>query len=67
MSDQELYRGLSFCGDLPVRRSADSEIKIKLKFDLDAPAPNFERDWNLPPLRPMLVAIRSVVASARRR
>jgi putative SOS response-associated peptidase YedK len=44
-----------------VRLSSDySEIKIKLKFDLDAPAPNFERDWNLPPTRPMLVAIRSV-------
>jgi hypothetical protein len=27
-----------------VRLSSDySEIKIKLKFDLDAPAPNFER------------------------
>src|SRR5271155_3569555 len=44
-----------------VRLSSDySEIKIKLKFDLDAPAPNFERDWKLPPTRPMLVAIRSV-------
>ena len=44
-----------------VRLSSDySEIKIKLKFDLDAPAPNFERDWNLQPTRPMLVAIRSV-------
>src|SRR6201998_1272726 len=44
-----------------VRLSSDySEIKIKLKFDLDAPAPNFEREWNLPPTRPMLVAIRSV-------
>jgi putative SOS response-associated peptidase YedK len=44
-----------------VRLSSDySEIKIKLKFDLDAPAPNFERDWNLPPTRPMLVAIRSL-------
>jgi putative SOS response-associated peptidase YedK len=43
-----------------VRLSSDySEIKIKLKFDLDAPAPNFEREWNLPPTRPMLVAIRS--------
>ena len=30
-----------------VRLSSDySEIKIKLKFDLDAPAPNFEREWN---------------------
>ena len=44
-----------------VRLSSDySEIKIKLKFDLDAPAPNFERDWNKPPTAPMLVAIRSV-------
>src|SRR5271163_749512 len=44
-----------------VRLSSDySEIKIKLDFDRDAPAPNFERDWNLPPTRPMLVAIRSV-------
>ena len=44
-----------------VRLSSDySEIKIKLKFDLEAPAPNFEREWNLPPTRPMLVAIRSV-------
>jgi putative SOS response-associated peptidase YedK len=43
-----------------VRLTSDySEIKIKLKFDLDTPAPNFERDWNLPPTRPMLVAIRS--------
>jgi putative SOS response-associated peptidase YedK len=39
-----------------VRLSSDySEIKIKLKFDLASPAPNFERDWNLPPTRPMLV------------
>jgi len=37
-----------------------SEIKIKLKFDLDTPAPNFERDWNKPPTALMLVAIRSV-------
>jgi putative SOS response-associated peptidase YedK len=44
-----------------VRLSSDySEIKISLDFDRDAPAPNFERDWNLPPTRPMLVAIRSV-------
>jgi putative SOS response-associated peptidase YedK len=44
-----------------VRLSSDySEIKIKLKFDLDAPAPNFEADWNKPPTAPMLVAIRSV-------
>ena len=44
-----------------VRLSSDySEIKIKLKFDLDAPAPNFEADWNKPPTAPMLVAIPSV-------
>jgi len=30
-----------------------------LKFDLDAPALNFAADWNKPPTRPMLVAIRS--------
>ena len=43
-----------------VRLSSDySEIKIKLKFDLDASAPNFEADWNKPPTAPMLVAIRS--------
>lgn len=43
-----------------VRLSSDySEIKIKLKFDLDAPAPNFKADWNKPPSEPMLVAIRS--------
>jgi len=44
-----------------VRLSSDySEIKIKLKFDPDAPAPNFEREWNLPPTERVLVAIRSV-------
>jgi putative SOS response-associated peptidase YedK len=44
-----------------VRLSSDySEIKIRLKFDLDAQAPNFEPDWNKPPTAPMLVAIRSV-------
>jgi putative SOS response-associated peptidase YedK len=37
-----------------------SELKIRLKFDLDAPAPNFERDWNIAPTRPMLVAYRSI-------
>ncbi len=43
-----------------VRLSSDySEIKIKLKFDLEAPAPNFELDWNKPPTAPILVAIRS--------
>jgi putative SOS response-associated peptidase YedK len=43
-----------------VRLSSDySEIKIALKFDLNAPAPNFKPDWNKPPTEPMLVAIRS--------
>jgi len=43
-----------------VRLSSDySEIKIKLKFDIGAPAPNFDVDWNKPPTTPMLVAIRS--------
>ena len=37
-----------------------SEIKIRLKFAPDAPAPNYERDYNKPPTMPMLVAIRSV-------
>jgi putative SOS response-associated peptidase YedK len=44
-----------------VRLSSDfSEIKIKLKFDAAAPAPNFEADWNKPPTAPILLAIRSV-------
>jgi SOS response associated peptidase (SRAP) len=44
-----------------VRPSSNySEIKIRLKFAPDAPAPNFEPDWNKPPTAPMLVAIRSV-------
>jgi putative SOS response-associated peptidase YedK len=44
-----------------VRLSSDySEIKIRLKFAPDAPAPNFEPDWNKTPTEPMLVAIRSV-------
>jgi putative SOS response-associated peptidase YedK len=30
-----------------------------LKFDIDAPAPNFDVNWNKPPTAPMLVAIRS--------
>jgi putative SOS response-associated peptidase YedK len=37
-----------------------SEIKIKLKFDAGAPAPNFEAHWNMPPTAPMLVAVRSI-------
>jgi hypothetical protein len=37
-----------------------SEIKIRLKFAPDAPAPNYERDYNKPPTAPMLVAIRFV-------
>jgi putative SOS response-associated peptidase YedK len=44
-----------------VRLSSDySEIKIKLKFAPDAPAPNYAPDWNKPPTEPMLVAIRSM-------
>ncbi len=44
-----------------VRLSSDySEIKIKLKFAPDYPAPNFAPDWYKPPTEPMLVAIRSV-------
>ena len=43
-----------------VRLSSDySEIKIKINFDLDASAPNYEADWNKPPTEPMLVAIHS--------
>jgi putative SOS response-associated peptidase YedK len=43
------------------RLSSDySEIKIRLKFAPDAPAPNFALDWSKPPTEPMLVAIRSV-------
>jgi putative SOS response-associated peptidase YedK len=37
-----------------------SEIKIRLKFAPDAPAPNYEADYNKPPTMLMLVAIRSV-------
>ena len=42
-----------------VRLSSDySEIKIKLKFDATAPAPNYDVDWNKGPTRPMMTAIR---------
>jgi putative SOS response-associated peptidase YedK len=42
------------------RLSSDySEIKIRLKFAPDAPAPNFAH-WNKPPTEPMLVAIRAM-------
>lgn len=37
-----------------------SEIKIRLKFDPDAPAPNYEFNHNLPPTGRMMTAIRSV-------
>jgi putative SOS response-associated peptidase YedK len=37
-----------------------SEIKMRLKFAPNAPAPNFEPNWNLASTEPMLVAIRSV-------
>ena len=44
-----------------VRLSSDySEIKIRLKFAPDLPAPNYAPDWNKPPTADMLVAIRSV-------
>jgi putative SOS response-associated peptidase YedK len=44
-----------------VRLSSDySEIKIRLKFATDSPAPNYELDWNKPPTTDMLVAVRSV-------
>lgn len=35
-----------------------SELKIRLKFDADAPAPNYERNYNLPPTGRMLTAVR---------
>lgn len=41
-----------------VRLSSDySEIRIRLKFDAAAPAPNYERDWNKPPTAPMLTGV----------
>ena len=44
-----------------VRLASDySEIKIRLKFAPNSPAPNYEVDYNKPPTMPMLVAIRSV-------
>jgi hypothetical protein len=36
------------------------EIKTRLKFAPEAPAPNSEADYNKPPTMPMLVAMRSV-------
>lgn len=36
-----------------------SEIKIRLKFDNDAPAPNYEANHNLPPTGRMMTAIRN--------
>jgi putative SOS response-associated peptidase YedK len=43
-----------------VRLASDySEIKIRLKFVPDTPAPNFEAGWNKAPTEPMLVAIHS--------
>lgn len=42
-----------------VRLASDwSEIKIRLKFDAAAPAPNYERNYNLPPTGRMLTAVR---------
>lgn len=43
-----------------VRLSTDySEIKIRLKFDANYPAPNIPASWNVCPTDPMLVAMRS--------
>jgi putative SOS response-associated peptidase YedK len=40
-----------------VRLSNDySEIKIRLRFDAEAPAPNLRASWNIPPTGDMLVA-----------
>jgi hypothetical protein len=40
-----------------VRLSNDySEIKIRLRFDAEAPAPNLAPSWNMPPTGDMLVA-----------
>jgi hypothetical protein len=40
-----------------------SEIKIRLKFAPDAPAPNYEVDYNKPPTMPTLAAMRSVASA----
>jgi hypothetical protein len=37
-----------------------SEIRIRLKFDPESPAPNYAPDSNIPPTARMLVAVRSV-------
>ena len=43
-----------------VRLSSDySEIKIRLRFDAAAPAPNYAADWNKGPTRPMMTAIKT--------
>lgn len=36
-----------------------SEIRIKLKFDAESPAPNIAPSWNIPPTGELLAAIRS--------
>jgi hypothetical protein len=44
-----LQAGLYYAHVWSRRLSSDySEIKTHLEFDANAPAPNFERDWNLP-------------------
>jgi putative SOS response-associated peptidase YedK len=41
-----------------VRLSNDySEIKIRLRFDATAPAPNIPPSWNIPPTGDMLVVL----------
>jgi putative SOS response-associated peptidase YedK len=37
-----------------------SEIRIRLKFDLESPAPNYAPDWNIPPTGKVLLAVRSI-------
>jgi hypothetical protein len=62
-SDLNIGRENSICGR--ARLASDySEIKIRLKFAPNAPAPNFETNWDLAPTEPMLAAKRADVADA---